>query len=593
MNIKSTIVPLTWPENLDPLHVTRFETEARRLRYQALGLTCRDQKINSLLVAHHGDDQAETVMMRLFKNRWRSGLQGMQSVEWIPECYGLYGVYHSGGAQSRAAQEQGANRIPLKIEEGGIQVLRPMLGFEKSRLIATCKKHGTAWAEDKTNHIRTYTSRNAIRYVLQNHTLPEALSKQSLITLAQRMQTRVESHRELANNIFNTCFLSLDIQTGSLVVRFPPASSFLDRPIVTDFDKNEARNTAYLFLQRIAELVSPRESPSVGQFANAVDSIWPRLSVDSTPTLNATFCVFGIWFRPWGNPTPFRSEEGIPVVHEMDYLLTRQPLDHFEKNNADIFLTIPPVSENPAMAEKWHLFDGRFWIRLKNPTDEDLHVRVLTNDELIQLAANPRQGLYLQAALNLIKPADLRQTIPAVFHRDNNGQETLLCLPTLRVALRNSSILDSCEVRYKKVDFGKRSAEEIVVPGLSRVDISGEIIRLKGESNRKSKTTEDSLEQHEHGHGERLEMLQQRITTMWSKAFTNKKRAQGDEKMQKETDDEQRVTSKGYKRINLKPEFGAMNFRPVKRLNLGSRSRTTVGSHRLQSETPERTTKGF
>lgn len=58
----------------------------------------------------------------------------MQSVEWIPECEGIYGVYRSG----KALMPRSSLNIPFPVEQGGIQIVRPLLSFEKSRLIATC-----------------------------------------------------------------------------------------------------------------------------------------------------------------------------------------------------------------------------------------------------------------------------------------------------------------------------------------------------------------------------------------------------------------------------------------------------------------------
>lgn len=510
MGIESTIVPLKWPQNTDPHDNDRFETEARRLRYQALGLTCRHQKINSLLVAHHGDDQAETVMMRLMKGRWRTGLRGMLDVEWIPECHGIYGVHHSGDLTIERSRRKASSNIPLVIEKGGIQILRPLLGFEKTRLVASCKENGTAWAEDKTNHIPTFTVRNTVRHIMQNHKLPEALSNRSLISLSQRINERIKIHKEAADKIFNETLIQLDLQTGSLLVRFPPASKFLDEPIITHSDKKKARNTVYLFLQRIAELISPKEVPSIGQFSGAIDNIWPTLCMDPHLQTNRTFCVFKVWFRPWNNPTPFPSSNTFPRIHEMEYLLSRQPLEHNEKTVADLFLTIPP-SIDPETPEKWNLFDNRFWICVKNHTTDDIIIRMLRQDDIIQLSSgtkSPIQPLnkrerFLKAALNLIKPSDIRTTIPAIFQKHKPGPDTkdgakpterLLALPTLGVNLNTHTInfkeqICSYKIRYKKIDLGERSVKEVVKRGIQMHDVMHEISRSRkvGEKKRRLK----------------------------------------------------------------------------------------------------------
>lgn len=503
--MRSSIIPITWPEDIDPNDLRRFESEARRLRFQGLGALSKDLGIKDILLAHHGDDQAETVMMRLMKGRWRSGLTGMKGIEGIPECHGMHGIHHSGGDVEHLPY------LPYPIEAGGMRILRPLLGFEKSRLIATCNEHGINWAEDKTNHNPTYTSRNAIRHVLRNHKLPEAISSKSLISLAENMQKRLKSHKESADDVFNDTPLALDIQTGSLIVRFPLAAAFLDRPIETQKDKHDARNTAFLFLQRISELITPKEVPSIGQFSSVIDAIWPALALDPDVAPAESFSVYGTWFRRWNNYSPFTSiDYDFLAKNQMEWLLSRQPLISYEKKDGDISLTIPPVSRNPAAAEKWRLFDNRFWIKLKNYlVDDNLVIRTLEQDDLDMLSSHARDTStkevraigrnerFIRATLSLIKPVDLRRSIPAIFRKDSSGNETLLCLPTLGASRADPRIPieDICqyEVRYKKCDFGSRDPEDIVVPALSFKNIRREVSRLDKEVSSSYSTANISL----------------------------------------------------------------------------------------------------
>jgi tRNA(Ile)-lysidine synthase len=177
-----------------------------------------------LLLGHHADDQVESILLRIMKARLRSGAAGMKPIEWIPECHGIHGVYHSGGPTSETST------IFSSFEHGGIQVVRPLLRFEKSRLVATCEAHGTCWAEDKTNQDRTLTPRNAIRHIIRNHKLPQALSRNSILAVGRRLRSRVDKHEATAEVLFNSCPLKLDIQTASLVVRLPPVEAFFTDP---------------------------------------------------------------------------------------------------------------------------------------------------------------------------------------------------------------------------------------------------------------------------------------------------------------------------------------------------------------------------
>ena len=64
LRIRPVILTIDWTKHGDPSSLSNLETVARRLRYQALGTRCRHQAIMSLMVAHHADDQAETVLIR-------------------------------------------------------------------------------------------------------------------------------------------------------------------------------------------------------------------------------------------------------------------------------------------------------------------------------------------------------------------------------------------------------------------------------------------------------------------------------------------------------------------------------------------------
>jgi tRNA(Ile)-lysidine synthase len=502
VGMKSSILTLAWPEELDMLDVRRFETKARTLRYQALGRACRDKNVRALMVAHHGDDQAETVLMRLADNRLRTGLKGMQRVEWIPECEGIYGVHHSGQREKQDIFKD----IPFPVEQGGIQILRPLLAMEKSRLIATCEEQDVQWAEDKSNEVQTLASRNAIRHIYKNHTLPEALSIKSMVDVTLHMQKRIAAHRSYTTKLYEQCLMKLDIRLGSLLVRFPPFSALLERPIVTDSDKNEARNNAYCLLEKVADLVTPRFRPALGQLAHRVDNVYPEFLTPEEKDeedaageshFNDKFTVYHVWWRRWNKASPF-EDHGLPsedfsatAPHAREWLLTRQALEYAEP--AKVRAEIPPSqtanvdSDSSSAAEEYKLFDGRFWIKLHNHTQDTLVLRIFEktdmkhlpttqrNKEATQNRTGPIPERFITAAFYLIKPSDIRFTLPAVFRKDSTtGEETLIGFPTLNVRMNGfGPPEDVCEwrVRYKKVDLGQRSLTDIIVPGTNYAEV--------------------------------------------------------------------------------------------------------------------------
>jgi tRNA(Ile)-lysidine synthase len=96
---------------------TGIQAAAREARYRLLTTACREAGILHLLLAHHADDQAETVAMRAERGSGPSGLAGMAAVSELP----------------------------------GMRLLRPLLNVPKARLVATLKALGQPWIEDPSN----------------------------------------------------------------------------------------------------------------------------------------------------------------------------------------------------------------------------------------------------------------------------------------------------------------------------------------------------------------------------------------------------------------------------------------------------------
>lgn len=95
------------------------QARAREARYAALGLWLQDEGLGALVTAHHADDQAETLVMRLNRGAGLRGLAGMR-----PRT-----IVH------------GAN-LPL---------LRPLLGWRRSELAQVCVQAGVATIDDPSN----------------------------------------------------------------------------------------------------------------------------------------------------------------------------------------------------------------------------------------------------------------------------------------------------------------------------------------------------------------------------------------------------------------------------------------------------------
>ncbi len=124
---------------------------ARAARYGLLSRWCRRNGVLHLLLAHHLEDQAETLLLRLGRGSGVDGLAAMAPVS----------------------------------ESAGVRVLRPLIGVPKARLVATLRERRQAWVEDPTNRDPAY-GRVRMRRALEM-LAPEGLSPPRLAATARRL----------------------------------------------------------------------------------------------------------------------------------------------------------------------------------------------------------------------------------------------------------------------------------------------------------------------------------------------------------------------------------------------------------------------
>ncbi|WP_067933514.1 tRNA lysidine(34) synthetase TilS [Alicyclobacillus kakegawensis] len=105
------------------------EANARRLRYQALAAVAREAGAGQVFLAHHADDQLETILWRLLRGTSLTGI---------------------GGMRARSVRE-------------GMEWLRPLLKFEKAWLYAYAAVEKVPFREDESNQATDYT-RNYLRH---------------------------------------------------------------------------------------------------------------------------------------------------------------------------------------------------------------------------------------------------------------------------------------------------------------------------------------------------------------------------------------------------------------------------------------------
>lgn len=155
---------------------------ARGARYALISEFCSNNNIRYLCVAHHLDDQAETVVQRLISGSSYTGLSAMDVVSEYSE---------------------------------DLIVLRPLLGLAKEVLYGYAKQEIIPWVEDPTN-LKSEYKRGKLRQVwgvLES----EGLTSERLGRLAVRMRRVDGAMRYYADIEFRSCVIeqqSLQNATG-------------------------------------------------------------------------------------------------------------------------------------------------------------------------------------------------------------------------------------------------------------------------------------------------------------------------------------------------------------------------------------------
>lgn len=445
-------------------------------------------------------------MMRLAGGHKGVGLLGIRSTAEIPECWGLHGVHQSGIHEkrlekitqkskgwkfdSRTRKARMENPRPLvQIEDGGITIHRPLLQFGKSRLEATCRHYHIDWIEDSTNSDPTATTRNAIRYLLHHRDLPQALRKRSLLTIADRMHQKTLSRWSRADNHFQDCqIIIFDARSGGLVVRLP-ARVLPTQLIPLEYRERSIIETQYkasLLIRRLMEIVTPLEVVPLQRLRFAINAIFPEIDNPNALEMDKdaappNFTVAGVSFKRFHAPLAAPQEisprkKGQRLDQKYIWLLSRQPYPSAKEPPT---ITIPPRLEpvtglsvaispkpspfaTPDPWSPWHLWDGRFWIRVINRTAVPLVIRPLQEQDLrpFRLALTREHGQKFDELLSVAAPGKVRWTLPVLARADG----VMVAVPTLGAKLEEAVVGGrvECEVRYRKVDLGPGREDAVV-----------------------------------------------------------------------------------------------------------------------------------
>jgi len=126
-----------------------IENAARQARYGEFESALRENE--ELLLAHHRDDQMETLLLRLIRGSGSRGLSG------IPASREL------GGGQGRELESEPGSE--QSREQGRSRLVRPLLEIDREELLRYAEAAELSWVEDSSNEDESF-DRNYCRHTL-------------------------------------------------------------------------------------------------------------------------------------------------------------------------------------------------------------------------------------------------------------------------------------------------------------------------------------------------------------------------------------------------------------------------------------------
>jgi tRNA(Ile)-lysidine synthase len=155
-----------------------LQENARNFRYEWLENLASERNIRHLLLAHHADDQVETILLQFFRGAGIRGLKGM-------------------------SPSAGMRR-------------RPLLSFSKQELLEYAESEGLPWREDSSNSGDAY-KRNKVRH----HLVPLL---EEIFPGFQSVILRNSERLALQTEALNSCYQ--DLYEGFLKEEKPAVSEF-------------------------------------------------------------------------------------------------------------------------------------------------------------------------------------------------------------------------------------------------------------------------------------------------------------------------------------------------------------------------------
>lgn len=178
-----------------------LEAAARIGRYRALAELAEAAKAGFIATGHHGDDQLETMLMRILRG---SSVRGLLAMPW---------------------------RRPLEGFEqvGGLELIRPMLGLDRAAVGRFLEDIGQPWREDHTNadpaHLRARLRRQVLPVL--HEISPDAAAK--AVSLGDHLR---ELTQLLDATVARVMIDLVSMETDTIVIERKGAAALVDAVLI-------------------------------------------------------------------------------------------------------------------------------------------------------------------------------------------------------------------------------------------------------------------------------------------------------------------------------------------------------------------------
>ncbi|WP_019420306.1 tRNA lysidine(34) synthetase TilS [Paenibacillus sp. OSY-SE] len=373
------------------------QAAARELRYTFLQDVAQRYDASHIALAHHADDQAETVLMRMLRGTGSTGLAGMA---W-------------------------------KREEGGLTYIRPLLHMRKTDILEWCAMRNIPYVTDSSNTKRDYT-RNRLRLdilpLLENEN-PQLVS--ALCRMADTLRDEADWLEEETHRLFQRHVKTVNNDEGSPFVSHAGSGYLLDRKTFCNTHVALQRRLIKLilnYLTREAEQIdfdvidtlrnaAAREHPSTWRmdvsrdvaFVREYDRLlWLRQDVSASDDIR---CVKSLTIHR----TSTSGHLSLPLNNSMLHWMIRAAADRDATSNMRHLIDSSDSSAGPRVRGRtWEAqfdADTLCWplhVRSRQPGDR-MRVQGLNGSKKVQ-------DMFVDAKIG----PSLRSFIPIV--TDHNGQ---------------------------------------------------------------------------------------------------------------------------------------------------------------------------